>query len=103
MVLEDEEGVELFVVLPPPRPEDPSLCKEPGATPAPSGLGSSPVSVCPDTHLEQTVPVGVYVCLYIATCTLCVCVCVRVCACDLFKSKTCTKTIWLNLSLRSEA
>lgn len=79
MVLEDEEGVELFVVLPPPRPEDPSLCKEPGATPAPSGLGSSPVSVCPDTHLEQTVPVGVCVSVHSDVYPVCVCVCAGVC------------------------
>lgn len=35
VLLEDEEGVELFVLLLLLGPEDPSLCKEPGAVPAP--------------------------------------------------------------------
>lgn len=55
MLLEDEEGVELFVLLLLPRPEDPSLCKEPGAAPGPLRLR---VRVS-DTHLEQALPVGV--------------------------------------------
>lgn len=61
------------------------------------------VYVCVPTrvYMEQNIHVGLYVCMYIATYILSVCV--WVCVRELFKSKTCTKTIWLNLSLRSEA
>lgn len=62
---EEEEGVELFVLLLPPRLEHPSLCKEPGAAPASRGWAlAGPVSVCP-THTWS----NPYLCVYLCVCT----------------------------------
>lgn len=105
----DDDGTEQPVLMP--------LCR--GWKTLPLWKSAVPRSVLPDavgnacaslqpcvcilthTYMEQNIHVGLYVCMYIVTYILSVCV--WVCVRELFKSKTCTKKIWLNLSLRSEA
>lgn len=86
--------------------------KEPGATLLPRqdavGIWCASLQPClcvcvPDAHIYGAKHTCGCICVYVYSDVYTECVCVGVCVCELFKSKTCTKTIWLNLSLGSEA